>query len=193
MTRSVDLVKDFHVAFNCFMIERRVPPVEISALRIQCLIEEVAELAAALCHQRLYDVMDACIDLQYFIDGTYLTWGIEKQELPCNIRNTSIKFHSEFYHLMYIQKMTSSIGKLAHAQLKYDFVTIEDQLRGLEYYVNDVLDACGMLSLKMRAFELVHAANMAKLVDGKPVVDASGRVVKPKDWQPPDWDKFFRE
>ena len=35
-------------------------------------------------------------------------------------------------------------------------------------------------------FEEVHASNMAKLVDGKVIRRADGKVQKPEGWQPPD-------
>ena len=35
-------------------------------------------------------------------------------------------------------------------------------------------------------FESVHASNMAKLVDGKVIRRADGKVQKPEGWQPPD-------
>jgi predicted HAD superfamily Cof-like phosphohydrolase len=35
--------------------------------------------------------------------------------------------------------------------------------------------------------EIVHAANMAKLgPDGKPIIDAQGKVRKPANWEPPE-------
>jgi len=37
-----------------------------------------------------------------------------------------------------------------------------------------------------KVFDAVHASNMAKLVDGKPVRRADGKILKPDGWRPPD-------
>ena len=35
-------------------------------------------------------------------------------------------------------------------------------------------------------FEIVHGANMSKLVDGKPIKREDGKILKPKGWEDPD-------
>jgi predicted HAD superfamily Cof-like phosphohydrolase len=35
-------------------------------------------------------------------------------------------------------------------------------------------------------FEMVHKANMRKLVDGKPIIGANGKVLKPQGWYGPE-------
>lgn len=41
-------------------------------------------------------------------------------------------------------------------------------------------------------FKEVHRSNMAKLgIDGKPIYNADGKVVKPPDWKPPDLARLF--
>ena len=42
-----------------------------------------------------------------------------------------------------------------------------------------------------RVFAEVHASNMAKLVDGKPVRRADGKILKPDGWTPPDIKKIL--
>lgn len=37
-----------------------------------------------------------------------------------------------------------------------------------------------------RAFALVHAANMAKAVDGRLIRSAEGKIIKPEGWKAPD-------
>ena len=121
-------VADFHHAFELHdqsSREPRTPPPEVGLLRVQCLIEEVGELAHAMGKKDKVEILDALVDIQYFLSGTVL--------------------------------------------------------------------ACGMQYVFEAAFEEVHRTNMAKLgPDGKPIRDASGRVVKPKGWKPPELE-FFAE
>lgn len=42
-----------------------------------------------------------------------------------------------------------------------------------------------------RVFDAVHASNMAKLVDGKPVRREDGKILKPEGWTPPDIKKVL--
>lgn len=42
-----------------------------------------------------------------------------------------------------------------------------------------------------RVFEEVHASNMAKLVDGKPVRREDGKILKPDGWTPPNIKKIL--
>ena len=42
-------------------------------------------------------------------------------------------------------------------------------------------------------FEEVHASNMAKLVDGKVIRRADGKIQKPEGWEPPDIERILRD
>jgi predicted HAD superfamily Cof-like phosphohydrolase len=42
-------------------------------------------------------------------------------------------------------------------------------------------------------FEEVHRSNMAKLVDGKPLKRADGKVIKPEGWTPPDIEGVIKK
>jgi len=42
-----------------------------------------------------------------------------------------------------------------------------------------------------KVFDAVHASNMAKLVDGKPVRRDDGKILKPEGWTPPDIKKVL--
>lgn len=42
-----------------------------------------------------------------------------------------------------------------------------------------------------RVFAEVHASNMAKLVDGKPIRREDGKILKPEGWTPPDVKKIL--
>lgn len=48
-----------------------------SFLRLQLIQEELAELAEAFSTENPVDVLDALTDIQYVLDGTYLTCGMD--------------------------------------------------------------------------------------------------------------------
>lgn len=72
-------VAEFHMAFD--QVIARVPYLDDeqrNALRINLLTEELNELAVALMQRDPVKVLDALTDLQYVLDGTYLSLGLAK-------------------------------------------------------------------------------------------------------------------
>jgi predicted HAD superfamily Cof-like phosphohydrolase len=65
-----------------------------------------------------------------------------------------------------------------------DIVEIADALADIIYIACGTAVAYGIPLDDV--FEEVHASNMAKLVDGKPIYREDGKVMKPEGWQPPD-------
>ena len=65
-----------------------------------------------------------------------------------------------------------------------DIVEIADALADLIYIACGTAVAYGIPLDDV--FEEVHASNMAKLVDGKPIYREDGKVLKPEGWKPPD-------
>ena len=51
---------------------------DLCALRVRLLREEVTELEAAIEAGDLVEVADACGDIQYVLDGTFLTFGLHR-------------------------------------------------------------------------------------------------------------------
>ncbi|CDN45780.1 hypothetical protein KXR95_19770 [Paenibacillus humicus] len=78
--------------------------------------------------------------------------------------------------------MTEEIGEFLAAE------TVEDQadaLIDLMYFALGTFVEMGVEP--ERLFEIVHAANMAKLgPDGKPIYNEQGKVAKPAGWQAPE-------
>lgn len=78
------MVEEFHQKFDlheCLDNMPHVPNAKLALLRIQCLTEEVAELAHAFGKEDLVGILDALTDIQYFLDGTYLLCGLESVKL----------------------------------------------------------------------------------------------------------------
>lgn len=71
------------------------------------------------------------------------------------------------------------------ADLEYCLLGVQRLVRDLARIRGIDLDA---------AFNAVHAANMAKLDEnGKPILRADGKVLKPVGWQPPDMAEAIAE
>ncbi len=123
---TIEKVELFHRAFGRPVNDKpTIHNVEENALRVRLLREEVDELEDALVSGTEEDVLDALTDIQYILDGTYLSVGLHRY--------------------------------------------------------------------KDKAFNVVHDSNMAKLgPDGKPIVRADGKILKPLGWQPPNLSLVLR-
>lgn len=53
-----------------------------NALRVNLLEEEVEELKEALEQGDIVEVLDALTDLQYVLDGAYLSFGLQSLKMP---------------------------------------------------------------------------------------------------------------
>ena len=73
---GIECVRAFHKAYERPI--NKIPTVHdeaINKLRLRLLREEVTELEEALAHRNPIDVLDALTDIQYILDGTYLSLG----------------------------------------------------------------------------------------------------------------------
>ncbi len=76
MTKSIELVREFHDAFNQpDASEPHIDDDKTNNLRISLLHEELCELEEALIARDPVAVLDALTDLQYVLDGAYLQFG----------------------------------------------------------------------------------------------------------------------
>ena len=83
-----------------------------------------------------------------------------------------------------------------HKEYKTDIETIAAQADAMGdawYYMCDA--ACKKGMNISNAFDIIHKANMNKLVDGKVLLREDGKVLKPKGWVPPDQQiiEYFSE
>lgn len=71
-------VATFHNAFGALVqTEPSIPDTEDPMLRIELLQEELNELKDAIGNNDLVEILDALGDLQYILDGTILTFGMQ--------------------------------------------------------------------------------------------------------------------
>lgn len=74
---TIEQVKEFHTTFQVkdpAYID--ISNIDVAALRVRLLQEELDELNAALIEENVVEVLDALTDLQYVLDGAYLAFGL---------------------------------------------------------------------------------------------------------------------
>lgn len=76
-TKTLEAVKKFHETYG--LPVKNVPDISderTNNLRIALLQEELNELSEALANNDMVEVLDALTDLQYVLDGAYLSFGL---------------------------------------------------------------------------------------------------------------------
>jgi len=80
--------------------------------------------------------------------------------------------------------LEEEFNEYQQGEYKNDLENIAKELADIIYIVCGTAVSYGIPLDKV--FDAVHASNMAKLVDGKPVRRADGKILKPEGWTPPD-------
>ncbi len=75
---TIDKVREFHETYG-LPVEKKmtISDEKTNALRINLLEEELDELRDALAAGDLVETLDALIDLQYVLDGAFLSFGMQ--------------------------------------------------------------------------------------------------------------------
>ena len=88
-----------------------------------------------------------------------------------------------------VEELEAEVKKATHQLQEYNEVSYETK----EQLMKELCDVMYVVSgfavtfgLPIQpAFNRVHQSNMSKLVDGKPVIDAGGKVLKGENYKPP--------
>lgn len=83
-----------------------------------------------------------------------------------------------------IKLLKEEYEEYIQGECKNDIENIAKELADIIYIVCGTAASYG-IPLD-RVFDEVHKSNMAKLVDGKPVRRADGKILKPDGWKPPN-------
>ncbi len=74
---TLNAVKKFHETYGLpVKDEPHITDEKTNLLRINLLQEELDELSEALANNDIVEVLDALTDLQYVLDGAYLSFGL---------------------------------------------------------------------------------------------------------------------
>lgn len=75
---TLDSVREFHEAYGLPVAKAaNIADARVNGLRIELLREELQELQEALDAGDLTEVLDALTDLQYVLDGAFLSFGLQ--------------------------------------------------------------------------------------------------------------------
>lgn len=75
---TLEKVQEFHETYGLPVLdEANISDERTNALRINLLAEELDELKEALAEGDLVETLDALIDLQYVLDGAFLSFGLQ--------------------------------------------------------------------------------------------------------------------
>ena len=91
-----------------------------------------------------------------------------------------------------IKLLTEEVEEYAEAARSGDLVEALDALADIGYILAGTIINHGMQNIYDDAFDEVHSSNMAKLVDGRVIRRADGKVLKPDGWQPPNLAQFLQ-
>lgn len=76
---SLELVKNFHEVFGHPILHSpNIANTDLNKLRVDLLTEELFELRLALLAGDVVETLDALSDLQYVLDGAYLSFGLHQ-------------------------------------------------------------------------------------------------------------------
>lgn len=206
---TVDAVMAFTQAFGQEWYEKPTLPSEKTALlRLQLISEEAGELVHALAAQDPVETLDALIDLQYVVDGTYGAYGVAglyecEQPHPDLDRAPKWGQLDQEGLLDTVGNLHQGLSRLAWAlSTVHQYGSMEQvhaiSVAGALNELNGVLQAAiwdlGFYVVREMAFFEVHASNMSKLgEDGKPILNEAGRVVKGPNYHKPDLAKVWEE
>lgn len=74
---TLEQVTEFHETYGLpVMAEQDISCEQTKALRINLLAEELDELKEALANNDTLETLDALIDLQYVLDGAFISFGL---------------------------------------------------------------------------------------------------------------------
>lgn len=75
---TLEQVQEFHETYGLPVLDQpSISDEKTNALRINLLAEELDELKEALEQGDLIETLDALIDLQYVLDGAFLSFGLQ--------------------------------------------------------------------------------------------------------------------
>ena len=158
---TIDQLREFHKAFNCYAAD--VPEIPVQWENNKVRLHRLANLLSVVAH-------DA------WLAAAECGQGTAQQAVFTRV-----------------QLIAEEFGETVEAIANRDLVAVLDGLCDLQYVTDGTWLTLGMGDLKEDAFAEVHRSNMAKLVNGEPLINDAGRVVKPKGWTPPDLAQFLEE
>lgn len=134
--------------------------------------------------------------------GDYVPTQLEKvREFHCAFGITNSEPESSFFAMdneghgpknrrLRRKLLWEEFQEYLEAEQENDFIEVADALADMCYIIAGTALSYGIPLEKV--FDEVHASNMRKLgPDGKPIYREDGKVIKPKDWKPPNIEQIL--
>lgn len=164
--KKIDKVKEFRAAFD----QSNEPTGKLSDLQKRLIEEEVNELSKAILEGNIQEIAKEAADVEYVLLGGAIELGFSGQvdfDLSPGIREMAAEcVLSDIIPAMQDQPLTAIAGS-------FPFLSV-------------IIESYNLDKQWDRIFDEVHRSNMSKLVDGKPVKDENGKVMKGPNYSPVD-------
>lgn len=89
--------------------------------------------------------------------------------------------------------MTEELSEYIEACTQGDLVEIADAIVDMQYILSGIIIAHGLENQFEGLFKEVHESNMSKLENGKVLRREDGKVLKGKNYFPPDLKKLLKQ
>lgn len=89
--------------------------------------------------------------------------------------------------------MTEELSEYIEACGQGDLVEIADAIVDMQYILSGIIIAHGLENQFESLFKEVHESNMSKLENGKVLRREDGKVLKGKNYFPPDLKKLLKQ
>lgn len=190
--KHLEMVWEFHRTFGLpCRDEPTTPPLEECVLRAGLMSEEgLQELARAFGARDAVAVLDALVDLEYIALGAFAIHGMAPRadiETMLEEDCSTPQVPSLGVQINAIAQIAYHVGDYSAACAEHDTDNTRFALTGLLNVLFATYRVAGMWAIRPAAFAEVHASNMSKLdVDGRPIRDERGKVVKGPNYRAPD-------
>lgn len=199
--KYIELVREFNTACNCGAPTSPglpgLPTDNQRIIRFQCIAEELAEVVEAVAARDLIWTLRETCDLQYVIDGAFVIYAADKAGLTIpgwdsNAAGPPMLPMSIDASMMHLTAMARGAAEVGATMIGGgDWKTIATVVLELRSMLATWWTALRVPDeLRWDMFQALHVANMTKRTAG---VNAAGRVQKPKDWQPADFEAVLKE
>lgn len=199
--KNIERVREFHETYSCFINETeglKNVDKKLALQRFNLITEELHELVNAWVMEDRVEILDALTDLEYVLDGTFLTFGTEfdtshpEYEKVKNVVLDELPIHmNEEISLPFFMNM--SVYGMLDYYLAGEYEDVALTLMSMRVLVDVMFDVTGLEAVREAAAIEVHKSNMSKLgEDGKPIVrESDGKILKGPDYFQPNLGQFI--
>lgn len=199
--KNIDRVIEFHETYACFINDMRSMDNFDKSLvtqRYNLINEEVGELIAAIIDGDRLEMLDALTDIEYVVDGTYLTFGMTRYNLKdfdyAEGKQAVVKQISSMgNHMSLPFLMMGAVVMMVEEYMNNDIDGVEESLYGMSVILDVMFEEYEFSDVREAAGVEVHRSNMSKLSEeGRPIHrESDGKVMKGPNYFKPNLRQFI--